>query len=244
MINIVFAAQAFLNGHYNARLTQDGLPGPRTETAMRAATSFIRRGVAGMIPHEWGQVSTYGGPTDYGDLYEGQAFFPIADPDGSGPKPAMYTPRDYYERIVPDSLRGYLNPIMGTLDTWPKLKGKSVGVSYFLRADEPGEYLNDEPVYYCAARVSGDLLRRARAGEPIYLLLYNPAIVENGKVRSVLLRVIDWGPTAKWTKALAEAAGRPEMEGKPWRFKLDIAPGAYRAAGFKARADFGWWEVL
>ena len=244
MINIVFAAQCFLNGEHAARLVQDGIPGPRTTTAMRAATSFIRRGVAGAIPHEWGQASTYGGPTDWGDLYEGQSFFPIADPDGSGPKPAMYTPKDYYGRIVPDSLRGYLDPIMGTLDRWNTLKGKAVGVSYYLRPDEPGETLNGEPVYYAAARLSGELLARARAGEAVYLRVYNPAIVEGGIVRSVLVRVIDWGPTAKWTKALAASVGKPEMEGKPWRFKIDLAPGAYRVLGLTAKADFCWWEVL
>lgn len=254
MIALILAAQSFLNDTHNARLTQDGIPGPRTETAMRAAASFVRRGVAGCIPHEWGQVSTYGGPTDWGDLYEGQSFFPIADPDGSGPKPAMYTPRDYYSRIVPDTLRGYLNPEMGTLDAWPKLKGKAVGVSYFLNPDEPGEVMTDyptgeysEPVYYCAARLSGELLAKARRGEPVYLRLYNPAIVEGGVVRSVLLRVIDWGPIRLWSQALCEAAGKPAgiVPGvTPWRFKLDIAPGAYRAVGFRTGADIGWWEVL
>ena len=250
MIALILAAQAYLNDTHTARLTQDGIPGPRTETAYRASLSFVRRGVAEMIPHKWGQVSTYGGPTDYGDLYEGQSFFPVADPDGSGPKAALYTPRDYYDRIVPDSLRGYLNGSMGVLNVWPRLKGKAVGVSFFLKTDVPGEYLNGgepvyyEPVYYAAARLSGDLLVRARKGEPIYLRVYNPAIVEGGKVRSVLVRVIDWGPTAKWTKALAASVGKPELEGKPWRFKLDIAPGAYRVLGLTAKADFCWWEVM
>ena len=216
MIALILAAQAYLNDTHSARLKPDGIPGPRTETAQRAATSFIRRGVAGCIPHEWGQISTYGGPIDYGDLYEGQSFFPIADPDGSGPKPAMYTPKDYYDRIVPAGLRGYLSGSMGVLNVWPRIKGKAVGVSFFLKTDEPGEYYYGMPVYYAAARLSGDLL----------------------------VRVIDWGPTAKWTKALAASVGKPELEGKPWRFKLDIAPGAYRVLGLTAKADFCWWEVM
>ena len=244
MIALILAAQAYLNDTHSARLKPDGIPGPRTETAQRAATSFIRRGVAGCIPHEWGQISTYGGPIDYGDLYEGQSFFPIADPDGSGPKPAMYTPKDYYDRIVPAGLRGYLNGSMGVLNVWPRIKGKAVGVSFFLKTDEPGEHINGEPVYYAAARLSGDLLVRARKGESIYLRVYNPAIVEGGKVRSVLVRVIDWGPTAKWTRALAASVGHPEYEGKPWRFKLDIAEGAYRVLELTGKADFCWWEVM
>jgi hypothetical protein len=139
------------------------------------------------------------------------------------------------------------NPIMGTLDKCNVLKGTAVGVSYSLKPDEPGETINGEPVYYCAARLSGELLAKARRGEPIYLRVYNPAILEAGVVRSVLVRVIDWGPIRLWSQRIWEAAGKPAGVTPgvtPWRFKIDIAPGAYRALGLTATADFVWWEVL
>ena len=238
MIQLVFAAQQFLNTQHAARLVEDGIPGPRTETAQRASCSLTRRGIAGCIPTEWGQASTYGGPTDYGDLYEGQSFFPIADPDGSGPKPAMYTPKRYYNEICKPWQRELLNPVMGTLDRWPILRGKAVGVSYFLRADEvPG----------FAVRLSGDALRRARAGEVIMLRVYNPAIVINGEVLHIDGPVIDWGPIRLWSQSLWESAGKPAgvVPGvTPWRFKIDMLPFAYRSLQLKTGADRVWWEVL
>lgn len=243
MISMILAAQQFINGNFNARLTEDGKPGPRTETAMTAAASLVRRGVAGMIPSEWGRASKYGGPNDPGDFYEGQAFFPQADPDGSGPKPAMYTPADYYSRICPDNLRGYLNPRMATDQAWQKVNGRAVGVSWYLHGG-PGETIDGRPVFGGAVRLTSDLLRRAKAGEPIYLEVYNPAIVEDGRVLSVLIRVIDWGPTATWTRRLAESVGHPEWEGKPWAFKIDLTNGAYDALRLTAKADWVWWRVL
>jgi hypothetical protein len=234
MITMIFAAQTYLNSTHNAGLIEDGIPGPRTETAMRAAVSFVKRGVAGLIPHEWGRASHYGGPDDPGDYYEGQSFFPIADPDGSGPRPAMYSPSKYYNEIVPVSLQAYLNPAMATTQTWPVVRGKAVGVSYYL----------DPRTYYAAARVNGALAARAREGAGLQLRIYNPAIIDGGEVRQVTVRVIDWGPTAVYTAALAKAAGRPELVGTPWPFKIDLSPGAYAALGLRHGADRVWWEVL
>ena len=132
MISTIFAVQQFLNSTFNAGLVEDGIPGPRTETAIHAAATFIKRGIIGCIPSEWGRASHYGGPDDPGDYYEGQSFFPIADPDGSGPKPAMYSPSRYYNEIVPAGLRPYLRAEMATADKWPVVNGKAVGVSYYL----------------------------------------------------------------------------------------------------------------
>ena len=242
-MNFVLMLQQFLNTNMGSGLATDGISGPRTATATSAMASLVR--VVDQIQIRWGRASTYGGPEDWGDLYEGQAFFPIADPDGSGPKAAIYTPAKYYHEICPDALRGYLNPKMGELQTWPKLKNKAVGVSYFLNPDQPGEILDGRPVYYAAARLSGDLLRRARAGEAVYLEVFNPAIVENGVVRSVLFRVLDWGPTATWTAALIKAAGNPAgiKAGDPWRFAIDLAPGGYLELGLGWNKDKVWWGM-
>jgi hypothetical protein len=234
MITMIFAAQTYLNSTHNAGLVEDGLIGVRTETAMRAAASLVRRGVSGLIQYEYGRASTYGGPDDAGDYYEGQAFFPPADPDGSGPKPAIYTPSRYYNEIVPVPLQAYLRPEMATADRWPVVRGKAVGVSYYL----------DPSTYYAAARVGGALAVRARGGSGLYLRIYNPAIIDGGEVRQVTVRVIDWGPTAVYTAALAKAAGRPELVGAPWPFKVDLSPGAYAALGLRHGADRVWWEVL
>ena len=238
MIDMILATQIYINSNFSARLVQDGIPGPRTDAAHRAACSLTRRGIAGCIQYEFGQASTFGGPTDWCDLYEGQAFFPLADPDGSGPKPAMYTPKRYYNEIVQPWQRDMLNPVMGTLDKWPVLRGKAVGVSYFLRADEvPG----------FAVRLQGDLLRRARAGEVIMLRVYNPAILIDGKVLYIDGPVIDWGPIRLWSQRLWESAGKPAGVTPgvtPWRFKIDMLPFAYRQLGLKAGADRVWWEVL
>jgi len=236
MTNLILATQVFINQQHDARLVEDGLIGPRTETAHRAACSFTRRGVVGCIPHGWGRASTYGGPDDYGDLYEGQSFFPIADPDGSGPRPAMYTPARYYNEIVPIPVQAYLRSEMATAERWPVLRGRVVGVSYYL----------DPSTYYAAARISGDLRTRALSPQGLHLRVYNPAILEGGRVREVTARVIDWGPTATWTQRLWEAAGKPAgvKVGDPWRFAIDLSPGAYAALGLKAGADRVWWEVL
>lgn len=236
MIPMIFAAQVHLNSTHNAGLVTDGIPGPRTETAIRAAVSFVRRGVAGLIPHEWGRASHYGGPEDAGDYYEGQAFFPIADPDGSGPKPAMYSPSRYYNEIIPIPLQRYLNPAMGATEKWPVVNGRPVGVSYFLNPD----------TFYAAARISGELVGRARSPQGLHLRIYNPSIVEGGRVREVTVRVIDWGPTAVYTAAQAKKAGDPSLVGKPWPFKIDLSPGAYAALGLTwgGGRDRVWWEVL
>jgi hypothetical protein len=234
MISYILACQQVLNSQFNAGLVEDGLIGVRTETAMRAAASLVRRGVSGLIQYEYGRASTYGGPDDPGDYYEGQAFFPVADPDGSGPKPAIYSPRRYYNEIVPVPLQAYLRPEMAQDQRWPVVRGKAVGVSYYL----------DPSTYYAAARVNGALAARAREGAGLRLRVYNPAIVEGGRVREVTVRVIDWGPTATYTAALAQAVGRPELVGKPWPFKIDLSPGAYAALGLRHGADRVWWEVL
>lgn len=234
MISYILACQQIINSQFNAGLVEDGLIGVRTETAMRAAASLVRRGVSGLIQYEYGRASHYGGPDDPGDYYEGQSFFPIADPDGSGPRPAMYSPSKYYNEIVPVSLQAYLNPAMATTQTWPVVRGKAVGVSWFL----------DPSTYYAAARVNGALAARAREGAGLRLRVYNPAIVDDGRVREVTVRVIDWGPTATYTAALAQAVGRPELVGKPWPFKIDLSPGAYAALGLRHGADRVWWEVL
>lgn len=236
MISLVLAAQQFLNSTFNAGLVEDGIPGPRTETAIHAAASFIKRGIIGCIPSEWGRASKFGGKDDPGDYYEGQAFFPVADPDGSGPRPAMYSPAKYYNEIIPADLRPYLRPEMATADKWPIINGKAVGVSYFL----------DPDTFYAAARLTGEMAARARRGEPVYLEIYNPAILEGGRVRSVRVRVIDWGPTERYTAALAKAAGNPDLVGKPWPFKIDLSPGAYEALGLQwgGGRDRVWWEVL
>ena len=236
MISTILAVQQVLNSQFNAGLVVDGLIGVRTETAMRAAASLVRRGVSGLIQYEWGRASHYGGPDDPGDYYEGHSFFPVADPDGSGPRPAMYSPRLYYNEIVPAGLRPYLRPEMATADKWPVVNGKAVGVSYFL----------DPSTFYAAARLTGEMATRARCGEPVLLKVYNPAIIKDGRVASVLVRVIDWGPTERYTAALAKAAGDPSLVGKPWPFKIDLSPGAYEALGLQwgGGRDRVWWEVL
>ena len=158
----------------------------------------------------------------------------------------MYSPSRYYNEIVPAGLRPYLRAEMATADKWPVVNGKAVGVSYYLNTGVCDLTYGAEPVYYAAARLSGDLLRRARAGEPVCLRVYNPAIVEDWCVRSVLVRVIDWGPTERYTAALAKAAGDPSLVGKPWPFKIDLSPGAYEALGLQwgGGRDRVWWEVL
>ncbi len=76
--------------------------------------------------------------------------------------------------------------------------------------------------------------------------IYNPAIIEAGRVREVTVRVIDWGPTAVYTAAHAKKAGDPSLVGKPWPFKIDLSPGAYAALGLMwgNGRDRVWWEVL
>lgn len=235
-MSIVLATQLYLNTQFSAGLTPDGLIGPRTETALRAAASLVRRGVVGSIPTVWGRASHYGGPDDPGDYYEGQAFFPPADPDGSGPRPAMYSPSQYYRDVVPIPLQAYLRAEMATADKWPVLKGRPVGVSYYL----------NPATYYCAARISGPLRERALSPQGLHLTVYNPAIMEDGQVRQVRVRVIDWGPTATWTQRLWEAAGKPAgvKVGDPWTFVIDLSPGAYAALGLTWGRDRVWWEVL
>lgn len=213
----------------------DDIPGPLTDHCARIiAANIVHRkalpqtsetGVR--LPLFGGRASHYGGPNDPGDYYEGQAYLPIADPDGSGPKPATMTPAEYYAMPAVANLRCFLRPEMATTTTWSVKGVGKVGVSWFLNEDAP----------YCAARLYGDLAKRARTMEGLFLRVTNTAVKADGVYLSEVCRVIDWGPAEIYN-------------GGPWRFKIDLSPGVYRRLRLRGKWDGKrWldsvdWEVL
>lgn len=242
----------------------DGTPGPQTEHCARVLASNVghraslpKSSASGTrLPVFGGRVSTFGGKTDPGDYYEGLGYTIVADPDGSGPLPARYTPAEYFARDDVAQFRPYLVPEMATTDTWSVRGLGKIGVSYFL-APGPADIECMGLVYYAAARLYGPLHALAKAGTPIYLRVTNTAIIVDGKPLSIIVRVLDWGPTETWTAALVKMwnAKNPndlKQVGDKWRFDLDISPAAYAALQLVSKyngrrkrwLDSVDWEVL
>lgn len=232
----------------------DGIPGPQTDHCAQIIASTIKyRTDLPRIPIDGvrvvrggGRASHYGGPTDKGDLYEGQSYLVTADPDGSGPKPAMYTPAEYWAlpSVVP--LRCYLRPEMATVNTWFVKGLGNVGVSYWINTEASAG----------AMRLYGELARRARSPEGLFVEITNTAIRDaSGQYLREVIRVIDWGPTETWTQSIWEAAGKPAGVTPgvtPWRFAVDLLPGVYRRLQLQGKWDAArgrWldavdWRVL
>jgi len=221
----------------------DGIPGPQTEHCARVMASTVKYrsdlpkspldGVR--VVRGGGRASTYGGPTDLGDLYEGQAYLPTADPDGSGPRPATMTPAEYYNLPTVVNLRCFLRPEMALANTW-SVKGLGlVGVSYWLNPEAPAG----------AMRLYGELAKRARSPEGLYVEITNTAIKgPDGQYLKEVIRVIDWGPTETWTQSIWESAGKPTgiVPGvTPWRFAVDLLPGPYRRLQLAGKWDGKRW---
>lgn len=230
----------------------DGIPGPQTEHCARLIANVVKyrsdlpkSPIDGVrVVRGGGRASYYGGPTDKGDLYEGQSYLVTADPDGSGPRPAMYTPAEYWAlpSVVP--LRCFLRPEMAEAKTW-FIKGLgNVGVSYWINTEAPAG----------AMRLYGDLAKRARSADGLFVRITNTAIrLPDGTFLSEVIRVIDWGPVETWTQSIWEAAGKPAgvtPGATPWRFAVDLLPGVYRRLQLVGRWDGKrWldavdWEVL
>lgn len=236
MIGQVIALQMAIN-HFGYGLAIDGKPGPMTKDAW--LWSFQNHLLAGgQLPLDQkgdkdptndcelhaGRASWYGGPNDPGDYYEGQAYLPIADPDGGGPLPAIFTPRQYYNLPSVQQFRKYLNPAMGLTDTWPKRNGRHVGVSFFLL----------DSAHLLALRLRGELHRRAKAGEPIYAQVADRRDRRNFRVA----RVLDWGPAER-------------LNDKKWRYDVDLSKGLYQDLGLNTKRgsdgffnDHVWIRVL
>ena len=242
----------------------DGIPGPQTEHCARVMANTVKyraslpkSGAGGSRrPLGGGRASTFGGSTDPGDYYEGLGYTIIADPDGSGPLPARYTPAEYFARDDVAQFRPYFVPEMATTDTWSVKGIGKIGVSYFLKPG-PAEVECVGSVYYAAARLYGPLHALAKAGTPIYLEVTNTAIIADGKPLSIIVRVLDWGPTETWTKRLVKMwnAKNPndlKAVGDKWRFDIDLSPAAYAALRLVGKWDSRkqrWldavdWEVL
>jgi|GEM_PF-2747948 len=238
MSNFVFALQEFLNAQFGAGLVQDGLFGTRSRAAASVLVSTLEQENWDQIPIKGGQASMFGGPADLGDLYEGQSFFPIVDPDGSGPRKAFMPPDEYYRSLDPE-LQKLLRPEMAQAKSWTVKGLGEVGVSYWLDTKE----------MYGAAQLAGEALKLAKAGVPIYFEVINLAIIENGKPRSVVIRICDWGPTKVYTKALVEMIKRRNPDtaikvGDPWPYKIDLSPGAYDALGLTSKRNRVIWRML
>lgn len=220
MLGQVIALQMALN-HFGYGLKVDGDPGSMTRDAwlwswqnhMLAAGQWPRDQKGDKDPTNdcelhAGRASWYGGPNDPGDYYEGQAYLPIADPDGGGPAPAIYTPQQYYHLPQVQQFRQYLNPAMAVATTWPMRNGRPVGVSFYLL----------ESAHLLALRLRGELHRRAKAGEPIYAQVASRRDRRNWKVA----RVLDYGPAER-------------LNDKKWRYDVDLSRGLYQDLGLNGQ---------
>lgn len=236
MLGQVIALQLAINP-FGYGLMIDGKPGPMTMDAL--AWLWQNRLLAGnQLPldqrgdtdptndHELhaGRASWYGGPNDPGDYYEGQAYLPIADPDGGGPLPAIYTPKQYYYLPALDQFRQYLNPAMSVATTWPKRNGRHVGVSFFLL----------DHAHLMAIRLRGELHRLAKAGVPIYAQV----ATRRDRSKYIICRVLDWGPSER-------------LNGKKWRYDVDLSKGAYADLNLNGQRgkdgfynDHVWYRIL
>jgi hypothetical protein len=219
-------------------ISQDGSPGPQTEhcAAVLASTvkhrkSLPKSSVSGeRLPLGGGRCSWFGGSKDPGDYREGQGNMPQVDPDGSGPRKAWQTPAQYYAREDVKQFHPYLIPEMATTESWV-VNGIEMGVSYFLKGN------------YAAARLYDELKERAQAGEEILIEVTNTAEKdENGEFLRIVLRVLDWGPTELYTKAIVNQIKKtnPNTKIKPgdkWPFDLDISKEAYDYLKLKPKWD-------
>ena len=184
-----------------------------------------------------GRTSTFGGNTDYGDMFEGQGYMPICDPDGSGRLPATMSPARYYS-LLNDEQRRFFRPEMATATSWPVVElkrknedgsvtldsagkpvtyWKAVGTSWFLAAEEED---------YGAVRLRGELHELAKAGRAIYITF----VSRTDPSREVRLRISDWGPAERLNDA-------------KWRFDFDMSPHAYRTLGLSGtRGKDGFYQ--
>jgi hypothetical protein len=246
--NQIYSMQSVSN-LFGFGLILDGILGPMSTAAQLLQASLLphvaslpqdRRGTKAAeddLVLMGGRASTFGGETDYGDMFEGHAYMPIADPDGGGPKPAFLSPAEYYSRLTPAQKR-WIRPEMATYTTWPTkrlpLKDaegnpmltrsgapmtylKTVGVSWFMAAeDEPG----------AAARLRGPLHEAAKAGREVWIEFTSRA----DRSKRLWCRVVDWGPTER-------------MDGTKWRYDFDLYPFAYRQLGLSGtRGKHGYYQ--
>jgi len=231
MINQIMSFQAALN-LFGVGLAVDGKAGPMTYDASRLVTRNLPD-LADLPRDPSGDRKS---TTADARLVAGRAstFGGKNDPgdycehQAYLPLPVDRTPAQYYAWVEP-WVRALLVPEMADAQVWPMVrdwqgKTRRAGVSYYLDPRAP----------YVALRLYGELAKQGKRGEPVRVRVYSRA----DRSRWVDCIVSDWGP--------AEV-----LDGKRWRFDVDLSPGVYEALGLQGRRgrdgyylDHVWVEVL
>lgn len=215
-MNNIKDLQGVLN-RFGLKLNPDGIVGPRTRAALQCACHmFVSEEILTGAPRNaageimcGGRASTFGGATDVTDRIYDNAFLPA---------PAGRSPRQYATDPGVSVAWPYIRRAeMMSIDAWPIVGGRKVGLSYFL----------DTATSYCALPISGWLRTLARSDSGLYveaISAADPSIREK-------CRVVDWGPAIV-------------LNGKAWWAGIDLSPGVYSRLRLSWERDHVFWRFL